>query len=188
MLENNNQVEIAVFGGGCFWCTEAVYKELKGVLKVEPGYAGGTVPNPTYTAVSSGSTGHAEVIKVEFNPQEISYRDLLEVFFATHNPTTLNQQGADIGTQYRSAIFYTTEDQKNQALGIIKELEDDHAYEKRIVTEIVPLTDFYKAEDYHLDYYRKNKGAPYCQLVIEPKLIKFQQKFSSLIKEESNPK
>lgn len=185
MVKNTSKVEIAIFGGGCFWCTEAVYKELRGVIKVTSGYAGGNIPNPTYTAVSSGNTGHAEVIKVEYNPAEISYRDLLEVFFATHNPTTLNQQGADVGTQYRSAIFYTNEVQKREAEKIIKELTDEKAYERPIVTEIASLKEFYKAEDYHLDYYRRNKENPYCQLVIAPKLIKFQQKFSSLIKKDT---
>ncbi|MDQ3018330.1 MAG: peptide-methionine (S)-S-oxide reductase MsrA [bacterium] len=174
-------LQTAVFAGGCFWCTEAVFQKLRGVHSVLPGYAGGGNENPTYEQVSMGSTGHAEVIKFEYDLAQISYRDLLEVFFATHNPTTLNQQGADMGTQYRSAIFYANDEQKTEAGMIIKELTDAHAYEDPIVTTLEPLTKFYEAEDYHKDYYERNKGEPYCLVVINPKIKKFKEKFASLI-------
>lgn len=179
----NNNLQTAVFGGGCFWCTEAVFQKLRGVKSVEPGYAGGSVENPTYEQVSSGSSGHAEVIRFEFDPEQISYRDLLEVFFATHDPTTLNQQGNDVGIQYRSAIFYNNENQKQQAEGIIKELEEAKAYQNPIVTTLEPLTKFYEAEEYHKNYYERNQGQPYCQVVINPKIKKFKEKFASLIQE-----
>lgn len=172
--------KIAVFGGGCFWCTEAVYEELKGVASIMPGYAGGAVPNPTYEQVCTGETGHAEVIKIEYNPAQISYSDLLTVFFATHDPTTLNRQGGDIGTQYRSIILYTDDAQKNEAEQFIKKLNESGP---KAVTEIKPLEAFYEAEDYHRQYYLKNSSAPYCQLVINPKLEKLKEKFYSLLKE-----
>jgi len=178
----NQKKEIAVFGGGCFWCTEAVFKMLKGVTSVLPGYAGGTIKNPTYDEVSKGTTGHAEVIKLEFNPEEISYPDLLTVFFASHDPTTLNRQGNDVGTQYRSVIFYTTPQQKQQIEVFIKELNASSQEGKPIVTEIKPLAEVYPAEDYHKNYYDRNKNAPYCELVINPKLDKVQQKFADLLK------
>lgn len=174
--------EIAVFGGGCFWCTEAVFKMLKGVSSVLPGYSGGTVPNPTYEQVCSGSTGHAECTKVEYDPTQINYNDLLTVFFGSHDPTTLNRQGADVGTQYRSVIFYTTPEQKQIAENFIKEINDSNSEGKPIVTEVVPLDVFYEAEDYHKDYYERNKEAPYCEIVINPKLEKVVKSFSELLK------
>jgi peptide-methionine (S)-S-oxide reductase len=179
-MENNK--EIAVFGGGCFWCTEAVFKELKGVYGVLPGYAGGTVPNPTYEEVSGGQTGHAECIQIEYDPKEIKYTDLLTVFFGSHDPTTINRQGNDVGTQYRSVIFYTTEDQKKGAEEFIKELNDSNKMGSPIVTEVEPLDKFYVAENYHRDYFAKNKDAPYCQLVINPKLEKVEKNFADLLK------
>jgi len=176
--------EAAVFGGGCFWCTETIFKELKGVVSVMPGYAGGGKPNPTYEQVCGGDTGHAEVIRVEFDPKEISFRDLLEVFFATHDPTTLNRQGNDVGTQYRSLVLYDGERQKADAEAVIAELKASGAFGGReVVTELKPLETFWEAESYHRDYYKNNKDAnPYCQLVIDPKLAKFRAKFHSLLK------
>jgi peptide-methionine (S)-S-oxide reductase len=177
----NGQTETAVFGGGCFWCTEAVYKMLNGVISVTPGYAGGFGNNPTYDEVCSGLTGHAEVVKIEFDPSVILYEDLLTVFFATHDPTTLNRQGDDIGTQYRSIILYANGGQKQKALDFIKKIDEaDH----KIVTEVKPLESFYEAEDYHRDYYFRNKNAPYCEVVISPKLAKLQERFSNLLKNQ----
>lgn len=178
----DRNIETAVFGGGCFWCTEAVFKMLKGVVSVTPGYAGGIKPNPTYEEVCGGATGHAEVIRIEYDPQEISFRDLLTVFFATHNPTSINRQGNDVGTQYRSAILYTSETQKEEAEGFIKELNESTPEGKPIVTEVKPLEKFYEAENYHRDYYGNNKGNPYCELVINPKLQKVQERFTDLLK------
>lgn len=172
--------EIIVFGGGCFWCTEAVFSKLKGVKSVNPGYAGGIKENPTYEQVCSGDTGHAEVIKIKYDPNEIKLDDLLAVFFAAHNPITLNQQGNDIGTQYRSIIFSTTEKQKEEAEKFIKDLNDNTS--AKIVTEVKPLEKFYQAEDYHRDYYKRNKSAPYCQIVINPKIDKLKDRFQSLLK------
>ena len=174
--------EKAVFGGGCFWCTEAVFKMLKGVEKVLPGYAGGTVPNPTYTQVSSGKTGHAEVIYIEYDSDKISYRDLLTIFFASHDPTTVNRQGNDVGTQYRSVIFYTTEAQKTEAEKFISEINVSNSKGALMVTEVELLSKFYEAENYHKDYYENNKTAPYCQIVINPKLEKVQKDFAKLLK------
>ena len=173
--------ETAVFGGGCFWCTEAVFKSLKGVTSVMPGYAGGTVPNPTYEQVCGGRTGHIEVTRVEFDPSVISYRDLLTVFFATHDPTTKNRQGADVGPQYRSAIFTAGDTQRVEAAQFIKELDADGG--APIVTEVRPLEAFYPAEEYHRDYYLKNEDVPYCQLVISPKLKKLRERFNALLAE-----
>ncbi len=175
------KIEKAVFGGGCFWCTEAVFKMLKGVFSVLPGYSGGTVVRPTYEQVSSGNTGHAECIQIEFNPNEISYRDLLTVFFGSHDPTTLNKQGADVGTQYRSVVFYTTLEQKTIAEDFIKKINDSSKEGKPIITEVAPLDVFYVAENYHKDYYEKNKDAQYCEIVINPKLEKVIQKFGELL-------
>jgi len=177
--------EAAVLGGGCFWCTESIFKELKGVVSVMPGYAGGEKPNPTYEEVCGGDTGHAEVIRVEFDPSTISFSDILKVFFATHDPTTLNRQGNDVGTQYRSTILYADEKQKSEAEAVIKELKATGAYGgKEVVTELKPLETFWEAESYHRDYYAKNRGEnPYCQLVIDPKLKKFREKFHSLLKD-----
>ncbi len=180
--------ETAVFGGGCFWCTEAVFKMLQGVYSVEAGYSGGETVDPTYEEVSSGKTGHAECTKIEFNPEEVSYKDLLTVFFGSHDPTTLNRQGADSGTQYRSVIFYTTEDQKKIAEDFIKEVNDSNKLGKPVVTEVLPLGEFYIAENYHQDYYENNKDAPYCELVINPKLEKVIKEFENLLKDKSKQK
>jgi peptide-methionine (S)-S-oxide reductase len=179
----------AVFGGGCFWCTEAVFKSLEGVTKVLPGYAGGTVSHPTYLQVASGNTGHAEVIYIEYDPEKVSYNDLLTVFFASHDPTSVNRQGDDIGTQYRSILFYTTEAQKLEAEKFIAEINASSSEGKPVVTEVVPLDNlpeskagFYEAENYHRDYYENNKEAPYCQIIINPKLEKVKKQFSQLLK------
>ncbi|MFD2602695.1 bifunctional methionine sulfoxide reductase B/A protein [Flavobacterium suzhouense] len=178
-IENNERK--ATFGGGCFWCTEAVFTQLKGVLKVESGYSGGKITNPTYREVCSGLTGHAEVVEVTYDPDEISYADLLRIHLSTHNPTTLNRQGADVGTQYRSVVFYRNEDEKTTALEIISELQE--AYDMPIVTEVSPLDYFYRAEDYHQDYYANNSQEGYCQAVIDPKLRKFRELFKSRLKD-----
>ncbi len=183
-----DQDEIAVFGGGCFWCTEAVFKMLRGVEEVLPGYAGGTIPNPTYEQVTSGNTGHAECTQVKFVPQEISYTDLLTVFFGSHDPTTLNRQGADVGTQYRSVIFYTTANQKEIAEKFIQDLNNSNEMGKPIVTEVVPLDVFYVAENYHQDYYARNKEAAYCEIVINPKLEKVVKNFGNLLKDKNKQK
>ncbi|TSD06179.1 MAG: peptide-methionine (S)-S-oxide reductase [Parcubacteria group bacterium Greene0714_7] len=182
---NPTSNSIAVFGGGCFWCTEAVFKMLRGVISVEPGYAGGTTENPTYYAVSNGNTGHAEVIKIEFDPSEITYNGLLTVFFGTHDATQVNRQGNDIGTQYRSIILYTDETQKKEAEAFIQELNDSSKEGRPIATDTVPLTKFYPAEKEHLDYYARNKNQGYCQVIIEPKLQKVQEKFAELLKTQS---
>ncbi|MEJ2486061.1 MAG: peptide-methionine (S)-S-oxide reductase MsrA [Anaerolineales bacterium] len=173
----NNNLETATLGGGCFWCLEAIYKELKGVLSVESGYAGGHVQNPTYKQVCTGNTGHAEVVQIQYNPTIITFKDLLNVFFTIHDPTTLNRQGADIGTQYRSVIFYHNETQRKIAESSIKELEQKNLWENPIVTEISPFQMFFRAEDYHQDYYLNNANQPYCQVVIAPKISKFRKKF-----------
>jgi len=170
--------EVAVFGGGCFWCTEAVFERLKGVISVMPGYAGGTTAPPAYEEVAAGRTGHAEVIKVEFDPSRISYADLLTVFFATHDPTAFNRQGNDIGPQYRSIILYTNEDQKREAERFIKTL---NAEGKPVVTEVKALEQFFEAEENHRAYYRKNASAPYCQVVINPKLKILNERFQQLL-------
>lgn len=173
------KTQTTIFGGGCFWCTEAIFAELWGVISVLSGYAGGTMPDPTYEQVCGGDTGHAEVIKVEFDPEQISYDDLLTVFFATHDPTTLNKQGNDIGTQYRSIILYTSEAQKEEAGKFIEELNKEG---KQVVTELKPLDKFYPAEEYHRRYFKKNPAKAYCQAVISPKLEKLRQKFEKLLK------
>lgn len=173
--------EVAVFGGGCFWCTEAVFKMLKGVILVMPGYTGGHKPNPTYEEVSTGKTGHAEVIYIEYDPTLITYRDLLTVFFASHDPSSLNRQGNDVGTQYRSVVFYTTPAQKKEVDQLIKELNNSSLDGRPLVTEAVPLEKFYPAESYHEDYYARHKDAPYCQLVINPKVEKIQKEFAALL-------
>lgn len=179
----NNMNETIIFGGGCFWCTEAVFQSLRGVKSVMPGYAGGQTQNPTYEEICSGKTGHAEVIKIEYNSQEISLGDLLTVFFATHDPTTLNRQGNDIGTQYRSIIIYTNEKQKSEAENFIKKLNAD-PNGKPTVTELKPFESFYEAEEYHRQYYQNNSDVPYCQVVINPKLEKLKKKFNELIKSD----
>jgi len=175
-------IKTAVLGGGCFWCTEAIFSRLKGVLKVTPGYAGGNNDNPTYEQVCSGTTGHAEVNKIEYDPSVISYVDLLDVFFHIHDPTTLNRQGNDFGEQYRSIILYTDEEQKLLAERFISELKAGAEFKQPIVTEIHPLTAFYPAENYHHGYYENNSGQPYCRMIIGPKLDKFRQKFTKSLK------
>lgn len=174
--------EQATLGGGCFWCLEAVFVELEGVEQVVSGYAGGTVPNPTYRAVCTGTTGHAEVAQLTFDPAVISYQEILQVFFATHDPTTLNRQGADVGTQYRSAIYTHNVQQKETAEAMIAELNEAGIWPDPIVTEVAPLETFYPAEDYHQDYYKYNSQQPYCQVVITPKLAKFRKAFAKKLK------
>lgn len=173
----------AIFGGGCFWCTEAVFERLKGVSDVTSGYAGGNMPAPTYEQVSSGETGHAEVIQITYDPSVISYEELLNVFFTTHDPTTLNQQGNDKGTQYRSAIYFLDESQRQAAEMAIKKLDADQVFDKPIVTEVKSAGEFFPAENYHQDFYDNNQNYPYCQAVINPKLAKLRQKFAHLLKE-----
>lgn len=179
-----NNYETAVFGGGCFWCTEAVFKMLKGVKSVTPGYAGGTADSPSYEQVSSGQTGHAEVIKIEFDPKQIFFKDLLTVFFATHDPTTKNRQGNDVGAQYRSIILYSSGDQKRRAEKFINDINKSSKAGRPVVTELKPLGQFYEAEGYHRDYYKRNPDTSYCQVVINPKLEKVKKEFGRLIKLE----
>lgn len=174
--------ETATLAGGCFWCLEAVYELLRGVERVQSGYAGGTVPNPTYEQVCSGRTGHAEVVQVEFNPSEISYRDLLDVFFTIHDPTTLNRQGNDVGTQYRSAIFSHSPEQRETAEAAIRDLPLAGLWRDPIVTEVVPLSAFYPAEEYHQEYFRRNPMQPYCQVIIAPKVAKARSRFIEQLK------
>lgn len=174
--------ESVIFGGGCFWCMEAVFQMLKGVESVDSGYAGGNKINPTYEEVSSGKTGHVEVVRVVFDPEIIKLDDLLAVFFTTHDPTTLNQQGNDVGEQYRSAIFYSNEEQKKISEDFIKKLVEENTFAKPIITEILPAINFYLAENYHKDYYKNHPEKTYCQLVINPKIAKLRQKFSQLIR------
>ena len=175
-------IQTIVLGGGCSWCAEAVFKQLIGVVNVAPGYAGGKVVNPSYEQVCTGNTGHAEVVKIDFDSEQISLETLLEVFFSTHNPTTLNQQGHDVGTQYRSVILFNTPEQEKIAQTKVAQLTTDHTYPDPIVTEIKPLDKFYEAEDYHHDYFKKNPDKTYCQLVINPKLKKFKEKWTHLLK------
>jgi len=182
MATINHPVESAYFGGGCFWCTEAVFSRLKGVIGVNPGYAGGTTQNPTYDQVCTNSTGHAEAVKIDFNPHQLKYDQLLAVFFSTHDPTTFNQQGADVGSQYRSIIFYANPIQKQTALDMIRKLEKEKVYTQPIVTQLAPLTIFYPAEPYHVDYYAKHSQDPYCQIVINPKLKKLKHSYAALLK------
>jgi peptide-methionine (S)-S-oxide reductase len=174
--------ELATLAGGCFWCLEAVFEQLRGVTKVASGYAGGHVPNPSYQAVCTGTTGHAEVVQVAFDPAVIRYRDLLDVFFTIHDPTTLNQQGGDVGTQYRSAIFYHDDGQRRAAEAAIEELAAARVWDDPIVTEVVPLTTFYPAESYHQEYYRRNANQPYCRAVIAPKVAKLRSKYLEKLK------
>jgi peptide-methionine (S)-S-oxide reductase len=174
--------EVATLGGGCFWCLEAVYEELRGVEKVESGYSGGPVPNPTYRQVCTGTTGHAEVVQVTFDPEVVSFREILEVFFTIHDPTTPNRQGADVGPQYRSAIFYHDEGQRRTAEELISELEAEGVWDDPIVTEVTPFDAFYVAEDYHQGYYRNNEYQPYCQVVIAPKVAKFRKQYLEKLK------
>ncbi|MBX4205268.1 MAG: peptide-methionine (S)-S-oxide reductase MsrA [Candidatus Doudnabacteria bacterium] len=181
----SNNLETAVFGGGCFWCTEAIFTRLRGVESVESGYAGGSTANPTYEQVSSGDTGHAESIKIEFDPSQIKYEDLLNVFFTMHDPTTLNRQGHDIGPQYRSAVFYISDEQKVTAENFIKQLATDKVYDDPIVTEVTKLDKFWPAESYHQRYYETNQDKPYCSFVISPKIAKLRQKFAPLLQPEA---
>lgn len=178
----NNDLAVATFGNGCFWCTEAIFQQLKGVESVYPGYTGGSVKNPSYREVCTGTTGHAEAIQIKYDPSVINYRELLDIFFYTHDPTTLNRQGADVGTQYRSAIFYHNEEQKAAAEEIISQLTSEKVYNDPIVTEVTPMDVFYMAEDYHKNYYLNNKNQGYCRAVINPKLDKFMKKYGSKTK------
>lgn len=180
-----SNLETATFAGGCFWCTEAVFKRLKGVEEVISGYSGGRNANPTYEEVSAGDTGHAEAIQIKFNPSVISFEQLVEIFFKLHDPTTLNQQGADIGEQYRSAIFYHSEDQRKTAEKVMEQFEKDKTYDDPIVTEITQFTNFYEAEDYHQDYYENNRNSnSYCRIVIDPKIQKLYKDFKDKVKED----
>ncbi len=182
-------MKIAFFGGGCFWCTEAVFKMLKGVISVTPGYSGGEKPNPTYEEVCGGTTGHAEVVRIEYDPSLVDYKTLLTIFFATHDPTTLNRQGNDVGTQYRSTILYSDDQQKIEAEKFIDDLNNfeakaedpEHGEGLPIITTVEPLTKFYPAENYHKDYFARNPGNPYCQVIINPKLEKVQKEFAELL-------
>ena len=177
----DDKTESVVFGGGCFWCTEAVFKMLTGVISVTSGYAGGTTVNPTYREVCTGTTGHAEAIKIDYDPSQVSYRDLLTIFFASHDATQINGQGSDIGTQYRSIVLTTTEEQKKETEDFIRELEASSVDGDPIVTEVVPLTIFYPAEDYHQNYYDQNKEQGYCRVIIAPKLQKVQEQYAKLL-------
>lgn len=176
--------EKITFGGGCFWCTEAIFQTVKGVQSVTSGYTGGIIPNPTYAQICDGNTGHAEVVEVTFDAEEVSLDELLLIFFKTHDATTLNRQGNDEGTQYRSAIFYHTDEQKQHAEAMIKRLTDEQVFDKPIVTEVTPASEFYKAEDYHQNYFNTNPMKPYCAFVIQPKLNKFAKHFTENIKPE----
>jgi peptide-methionine (S)-S-oxide reductase len=179
--QSSDNYEVATLAGGCFWCLEAVFDDLRGVVSVESGYSGGRRPNPTYEQVCSGTTGHAEVVQVTFDPRELSYGDLLRVFFSIHDPTTLNRQGADVGTQYRSAIFYHSPEQKRIAEETIKSLQDEGVW-KGIVTQVVPFEAFYVAEDYHQEYFANNSRQPYCNVVIAPKVAKFRKQYMDRLK------
>jgi peptide-methionine (S)-S-oxide reductase len=176
--------EVATLAGGCFWCLEAVFDDLQGVEQVESGYAGGTVPNPTYRQVCTGMTGHAEVVQLTFDPAIVSFRDILNVFFTIHDPTTLNRQGADVGTQYRSAVFYHTPEQQAAAEAVITELNAANIWNRPIVTEVAPLDTFYRAEDYHQEYYLNNPDQAYCRAVVAPKVAKFRKQFLDRLKKQ----
>jgi len=179
---SDTNIETATFGNGCFWCTEAIFQQLKGVIKVTSGYSGGQVENPTYKQICNGNTGHAECLNIEYDATKISFEELLEVFWQTHDPTTLNRQGNDIGTQYRSVIFYHNEEQKQTAETYKKQLDESGAFKSPIVTTLEPFVKFYPAEDYHQNYYNDNTGQGYCQFVIRPKLEKFQKNFKDKMK------
>jgi peptide-methionine (S)-S-oxide reductase len=185
MSQSSNEsknLETATLAAGCFWCTEAAFSIIRGVERIEPGYTGGSVPNPSYEQVSTGTTGHAEAAQIFFDPKVISYKEILEIYFTMHDPTSLNRQGADVGTQYRSAIFFHSPEQKNTAEKLIDELNKEGIWNKPIITEVAPLNTFYKAETYHKDYYKKHPKEPYCQVVIAPKIAKLQQRFFDKIK------
>lgn len=175
-------LEVATLGGGCFWCLEGVYDDITGVKSVESGYAGGNVPNPSYEMVCTGRTGHAEVVRVTFDPSQISYRDILNVYFSIHDPTTLNRQGADVGTQYRSVIFYHSPEQEQTAREVIQSLSDQHVWDAPIVTQVEPIADFYEAEEYHQQYFVRNPNQPYCNIVIAPKVAKFRKQNLEMLK------
>jgi len=177
-----NNLETATLAAGCFWCVEAVFDDLKGVEDVVSGYAGGQTENPTYRQVCNGDTGHAEVAEIKFDPSVISFKDILRVFFSVHDPTTMNRQGADVGTQYRSAIFYHNDEQKRAAEEVIKEITDEGVYDAPIVTEVTPFEKFWPAEDYHQEYFANNPNVPYCAAVVSPKVKKFRQKFADRLK------
>ncbi|MFB3776502.1 MAG: peptide-methionine (S)-S-oxide reductase MsrA [Bryobacteraceae bacterium] len=178
------QLEVATLGGGCFWCVEAIYARLQGVVSVESGYMGGCIPSPTYQQVCTDTTGHAEVVQIQFDPAVISFRQILEVFFSVHDPTTLNRQGEDVGSQYRSVIFYHSAGQERTAREVIRELTERRTFRWPIVTEVVPASQFYRAEDYHQLYFRNNPDQPYCAMVVAPKVQKFCEKFASRLKRE----
>jgi peptide-methionine (S)-S-oxide reductase len=180
----NTNLQTVTLAGGCFWCLEAVFDEVKGVHAVESGYAGGHMDNPSYRAVCNGDTGHAEVVQVHFDPNIVSYRDLLNVFFAIHDPTTMNRQGGDVGTQYRSAIFYHDDEQKKIAEELIKDLDSQKIWDRPIVTEVAKLDKFYVAEDYHQEYFARNPYQPYCQAVVAPKVSKFRKHFLDMLKKQ----
>ncbi len=181
---SSDTLQTATFANGCFWCTEAIFKRIKGVESVMSGYSGGTIENPTYEQVSSESTGHAESVQITFDPKIISYETIVDVFFATHDPTTLNRQGNDVGTQYRSAIFYHNEEQKKLAEKAIEKLEKSGKYHDPIVTKIEKFTKFYPAEEYHKEYYDSHRSAPYCMVIIDPKIRKLMENFKENVKEE----
>lgn len=182
---DNPSTETATLGGGCFWCLEAVYEELEGVSSVQSGYSGGARPNPTYEQVCSGATGHAEVVQIHFDPSATPYREILQVFFSIHDPTTLNRQGNDVGTQYRSVIYYHSDEQKETAQTVMKELDGSGALNAPIVTQLVPLENFYPAEDYHNEYYSQNPSQPYCRFVIDPKVAKFRAQYFDKLKKSA---
>ncbi|UCD45287.1 MAG: peptide-methionine (S)-S-oxide reductase MsrA [Candidatus Bathyarchaeota archaeon] len=179
---DGERFEVATLGGGCFWCTEAVFLSIMGVLEVEPGYSGGRPEDANYGRVSTGKTGHAEVVQLTFDPEVIKFREILEIFFATHDPTTLNRQGADVGSQYRSVIFYHAEGQRMVAEEVIEELDGEEIWDGPIVTELEPFEAFYRAEDYHHNYYERNRDQPYCRLVIDPKITKLRERFKDKLK------
>lgn len=181
-MNSESDRETATLAGGCFWCLEAVFNDMRGVEKVTSGYAGGSLPNPSYQQVCAGTTGHAEVVQIVFDPKEASFKELLEVFFTIHDPTTLNRQGADVGTQYRSAIFYHSPEQKGVAEQVIKEMEAERVWDRPIVTEVTPLETFYPAEGYHQQYYEQNPNQPYCRAVVAPKVAKFRKLYMSKLK------
>lgn len=180
--QGETRTEVATMGGGCFWCTEAVFNSIKGVLNVEPGYSGGKSEDANYDRVSTGRTGHAEVVKVTFDPRVITLRDILEIFFATHNPTTPNRQGADVGPQYRSVVFYHDEEQRRIIEEMIEQLNREGIRDRRIVTKVEPYEAFYRAEEYHINYYERNRGQQYCRLIIDPKIVRLQERFKDKLK------
>ncbi len=182
MMSESSQREVATLGGGCFWCLQPVFQELRGVMKVEVGYSGGTLANPSYEAVCTDTTGHAEVVQVTFDPGVIPYADLLRIFLTVHDPTTLDRQGGDVGTQYRSAIFYHTPDQMKTAQQVIMEIDRTAIWGRPIVTEVTPFSAFYRGEEYHQDYFRRNPTAGYCRVVIAPKVAKFRKHFTAMLR------